>query len=193
MKDIAVTRYPMCTLLMVVAIVIANRAVARAAAPADQPTQLAGQEDREKQEDSEQRRFDAFQALLTGSKLVGHFTVLGRDGQPPAPEEYTIQSVKKDREGDYWIFQAGVKYGKVDLTVPMKLQVKWAGDTPVITLTDLTIPLLGTFSSRVIFYNNKYAGTWTHGEAGGHLFGVIEKVEPAKSEEAEASDSPDDN
>ncbi len=41
---------------------------------------------------------------------------------------------------------------------------------------------MGTFSARVVIYNKKYAGTWTHGKVGGHLFGVIEKA---------ASDEPD--
>ena len=68
-------------------------------------------------------------------------------------------------------------YDKYDVPVPLRLEVKWAGDTPIITLTNFTIPVLGTFTSRVVIYNNKYAGTWTHGKAGGHLFGRIVKME----------------
>ena len=66
----------------------------------------------------------------------------------------------------------------------MSLQVEWAATTPVITLTNAAIPGLGTFSSRVVIYKNKYAGTWSHGEVGGHLFGTIE---PAP-EEADSED-----
>jgi hypothetical protein len=33
--------------------------------------------------------------------------------------------------------------------VPIPLIVRWAGDTPVITLTDLTIPGVGTFTTRL--------------------------------------------
>ena len=59
----------------------------------------------------------------------------------------------------------------------------------MITLTDFTVPGLGTFSARVVIYRNKYAGTWSHGEVGGHLFGTIEKnAEDADPTEADKSD-----
>jgi hypothetical protein len=60
------------------------------------------------------------------------------------------------------------------------VEVKWAGKTPVITLDNITIPGLGTFSSRVVIDQGKYAGTWKHDDVGGHLFG---KLEPATEEE----------
>jgi hypothetical protein len=70
-----------------------------------------------------------------------------------------------------------------DVTLPLPLEVKWAGETPVITLTDLKILVLGTFSARVVIHNNKYAGTWTHGKAGGHMFGTIEKISDEEDSE----------
>jgi hypothetical protein len=127
-------------------------------------------------------RFKKFEQMLSGAKLVGQFTILGREGDLPK-EEYTIKSVQKMPRGDYWLFQARIRYMDKDVTLPLPLEVKWAGDTPIITLTDLAIPVLGTFSSRVIIHKNKYAGTWTHGEAGGHLFGVIEKVDPDQDDQ----------
>ena len=75
-----------------------------------------------------------------------------------------------------WLFKARVKFGKIDLTLPMPIPVKWAGDTPVISLDNLTIPGLGTFSAHVVIDGNKYAGTWKHGKAGGHMFGKIVKL-----------------
>ncbi|MCB9921429.1 MAG: hypothetical protein H6822_04570 [Planctomycetaceae bacterium] len=114
--------------------------------------------------------------MMSGVKLVGRFTILGKDDGPMPKEEYTINSVTKLPDGDLWLFNARIKYGERDLTVPLPLEVKWAGDTPVITLTDFTIPGMGTFSSRVVIDNQKYAGTWSHGKAGGHLFGLIEKA-----------------
>jgi hypothetical protein len=58
----------------------------------------------------------------------------------------------------------------------MPINVLWAGNTPVMTLDKITIPGLGTFSARVVFHENKYAGTWVHDNVGGHLFGRIEKM-----------------
>jgi hypothetical protein len=65
--------------------------------------------------------------------------------------------------------------GTVDLSLPLPITVEWAGDTPVITLTQYQIPGLGSFSARVLFYEDRYAGTWQHGDVGGHLFGKIIK------------------
>src|SRR5258708_2683175 len=87
--------------------------------------------------------FKKFEENFTNVKLVGKFTVLGKDDGPLAKEEYTILSAKKMESGDYWLLTARIKYGKNDLTVPLPLEIKWAGDTPVITLTDFTIPGLG--------------------------------------------------
>lgn len=127
--------------------------------------------------------FKKLEESLTNVKLVGKFTVLGKDDGPLAKEEYTILSAKKMDDGDYWLLTARIKYGKNDLTVPLPLEIKWAGDTPVITLTDFTIPALGTFSSRVVIYDNTYAGTWSHGKVGGHLFGTVEKIKPEAKED----------
>jgi hypothetical protein len=119
---------------------------------------------------------------LTNVKLIGRFTVAGREDREPRPEEYTITSAMKLPEGDVWLIKARIKYGDKDMTVPMPLEIKWAGDTPVITLTDLAIPGLGTFTSRVVIYDNRYAGTWQHGKVGGNLFGHIEKIQEEKAE-----------
>ena len=120
-----------------------------------------------------------FLEQMNGVKLVGKFTILGKDQDKLPTEEYEIKSISKLPEDNKWLFNARVKYGKLDVTLPMSLDVIWSGDTPVITLTDLTIPGLGTFSCRVLIYNGKYAGTWKHGNAGGHMFGVLEKTKPA--------------
>jgi hypothetical protein len=122
------------------------------------------------------------EADLTNVKLIGRFTIAGREDREPRPEEYTISSAMKLPEGDMWLIKARIKYGDKDMTVPMPLEIKWAGDTPVITLTDLTIPGLGTFTSRVVIYDNRYAGTWQHGKVGGNLFGRMEKVTVEKAE-----------
>lgn len=136
---------------------------------------------------AQEELFKKFTQTLSGVKLVGRFTILGQDDGPLPKEEYTIHSVKKLPEGDYWQFNARIKYGEHDVTLPLKLQVKWAGDTPVITLTELTIPLLGTFSSRVVIDDDKYAGTWAHDKVGGHLFGTIEKLPTDKKEDKSAA------
>jgi hypothetical protein len=78
-------------------------------------------------------------------------------------------------KGDYWLFETRIQYGDQDVQLPLTLQVKWAGDTPVITLTDVAIPGLGTFTARVLVYRDQYAGTWSGAMHGGQLFGRIEQ------------------
>lgn len=124
--------------------------------------------------EDDKTRFAKFEKAMSGVKLVGHFTIDGKAGQ--SKEEYTIQTVKKLPQGDLWMFTARVKYGGTNLVVPMPLPVKWAGETPVISMTKLKIPLLGTFSAQVVLDGNRYAGTWQHGKVGGHMYGAIVKA-----------------
>ena len=117
----------------------------------------------------------AFTARLTNAVMSGHYTI---GNNPPKTEKYTIVSVRKLKD-DNWLFQARVQFGEKDVTIPMIIPVKWAGDTPVISVTNLGFPGLGSYTARVVIYGDQYAGTWrdnvntTHG---GHLWGKIEKL-----------------
>lgn len=156
-----------------------SSAVTRADEPAKK-TENAPQA-AENQADPDAQRAELIKKLaetLSGCKMLGSYTVTGKTDLTPKPEEYTITSATKLEEGDLWLIQARIKYGKNDATIPIPLEIKWAGDTPVITLTNLTIPGMGTFSSRVVIYEGRYAGTWQHGKVGGHLFGTLEKLSP---------------
>lgn len=119
-----------------------------------------------------------FAEKLTNATLVGNFSVVGKENTKP--ERYEIDSAEK-LEGDNWIVTARIKYGQNDVKVPIAVKVYWADDTPIISLTKITIPGLGTFTSRVMFYGDRYAGTWQHDAVGGHLWGLIEKTKPADS------------
>lgn len=134
------------------------------------------------EDDDAQAKYDKFEKLLSGSKLVGTFTIKGREDRDPQVEEYTISKVSKLPRGDYWQFQARIKYGNNDYELPIPLEVKWADDTPMITLTDLTFLGQGPFSARILFYDGMYAGTWSHGDVGGHMFGRIEQAEESEDE-----------
>lgn len=124
-----------------------------------------------------QERYDAFRVALTNVRLVGRFTIAGADEQKLHADEYVVSGVTKVGTGDGWLVAARIRYGEIDLTVPVPVEVKWAGDTPVITLDKITIPGLGTFSSRVVIDGRRYAGTWSHDEVGGHMFGTIEALD----------------
>jgi hypothetical protein len=133
-----------------------------------------------------EKLYENFQKMMTKVKLVGNFTIEGSEKDELLKDEYVVEKVKKTDEGDFWVVTARIKYGNVDLSVPVPVEVKWAGKTPVITLDNITIPGLGTFSSRVVLDQGKYAGTWTHDKVGGHMFG---KIVPLTEEEFKKSSS----
>ena len=125
-------------------------------------------------EDLDQKRLEReFEQMLNGAVLEGFFSDDGASSdQPLKQDRYTIEKVEK-LSGDLWLFKARIQYGERDLTVPIPLHVVWAGDTPVITMTDFVIPGLGTFTARVLFYRDQYAGTWSGTDHGGKLFGQV--------------------
>lgn len=90
------------------------------------------------------------------------------------PEQYEIVGVMKTG-GDRWVINARIEYGAINLVAPVPVQVKWAGDTPVIIVDKFTLPGAGTYSARVMIFENTYSGTWTAGDHGGLLQGLIVK------------------
>ncbi len=130
-------------------------------------------------------RDEAFSISMTKCVLVGSFTVDGKESEgAPKAERYEIESVTKASE-NLWIFMTRVKYGKLDTKLPITVPIEWAGDTPLVSLTNANLPGLGDgFSARVMFYENRYAGTWQHGAIGGHMFGRIERATVDKSPKA---------
>jgi hypothetical protein len=115
-----------------------------------------------------------FSERMQNVALVGHFTIDGREDMGGRPERYEIASVTKVGEND-WRFDARITYGNTDVTLPVTVPIVWAGDTPMISITDFEIPTLGTFDTRLIFHDDRYAGSWQHGEFGGLMYGTIER------------------
>lgn len=114
-----------------------------------------------------------FKNTLTKATMTGRWSMI-KDGKlgPEQDEKYTIVSVNK-LGGDVWMINARIQYGKKDIVAPIPVQVKWAGDTPVIIVDKVGVPGGGTYSARVLIYEKTYAGTWSGGNHGGLLNGVI--------------------
>jgi hypothetical protein len=113
-----------------------------------------------------------FQDAMQGVMLEGQST---RDGKPGlAEDKYEIERVVKTGD-DQWTVYAKVEYRGQAMTVPLPLQIKWAGDTPMITLTDQALPGMGTYTAPVLVYRGQYAGTWSGRNGGGKVFGKIVK------------------
>ena len=90
--------------------------------------------------------------------MVGTFTVAGREGRSPEPDRYEIASVRKVGENS-WQFNARMdccgQAGKAG--IPIVVPMRFVGDTPVIMMTDTSLPGVGTFTVRVFFYGDRYA------------------------------------
>jgi hypothetical protein len=135
---------------------------------------LCGQQADQRSTGPNSEQINQFAKRMTGAIFVGRYT----DGSGESKtDKYEIKQAKKLEGGDLWLFTARIVYGETDITVPIPLQVKWAGKTPVITLDEVTIPGMGTMSAHVVVDGDYYAGTWKHDDRGGHLFGQIEKQE----------------
>jgi hypothetical protein len=124
-----------------------------------------------------------FTEELTGTTLVGVWQMTGPGGltgaanlTDPKPDEYNISKVVKVT-GDNWLIHARIRYADKDVTIPVPVRVLWAEDTAIITLNDLTMPLLGTYSARVMIHHGFYSGVWYCGEKnyGGVMQGRITK------------------
>ncbi|MCP4890425.1 MAG: hypothetical protein GY904_27985, partial [Planctomycetaceae bacterium] len=151
------------------------------AAYSQQPVVDSGQAaSSEKTNERNQRLAD----YLSGIKLVGKFTIDGRDVAPKT-EEYTISKCEKLEQADMYRMTARIKYGEIDAEVPLDLKILWSGNTPVITMDGFWIPAMGTFDARVMIHKGRYAGTWQHDAVGGHMFGTLQKTEEGESEKSE--------
>lgn len=116
-----------------------------------------------------------FEETMSGAALVGYFTINGQETKQGLKEEkYLLKNVKKLKHGDFWEFEW--QYGEGGKSASLPVEVKWAGDTPVITLTDVLVPGFGTFTARVLVYRNEYAGAWSASDHGGRIFGKVVKA-----------------
>jgi hypothetical protein len=114
-----------------------------------------------------------FKATLTKAVMSGRWCGI-KDGKltPEKEDKYTIVSVNK-LGGEAWIIHARIQYGNKDFVAPIPVFVKWAGDTPVITLDNIGMPGGNSYSARVLIYDKTYAGTWSGGDHAGLMNGII--------------------
>ncbi len=135
-----------------------------------------------------------FQDSLTNATLEGIWQMTGEGGlkgtaglTDAKPDKYTITSATK-AGGDNWIIQARIQFGDKDVAVPVPVRVIWAEDTAIITLTDLSVPMIGTYSARVMIHNGFYSGVWycNAKNYGGVMQGRIAKTPPAAEKAPES-------
>jgi hypothetical protein len=113
-----------------------------------------------------------FEQMMRGATLAGSSTRLNNDTVYTG-EKYIIESATR-LTADTWLLKSRMQEGGHDIPLPIPVTIKWAGDTPVIEVTDLSLPGMGTYTARVVLYRDQYAGTWSGASGvGGQLFGKI--------------------
>ena len=121
-------------------------------------------------------RFVALEKSLSGAALVGFSTDSNKPPRELRDDRYELVLVKH-LQGDDWLVQSRFSYGGKDLVLPLTLPIRWAGDTPVISLDKFAVPGLGTFDARVMIYQGHYAGYWAGAGHAGHLFGAVKRLD----------------
>ncbi|MBI2687177.1 MAG: hypothetical protein HYX27_12740 [Acidobacteria bacterium] len=117
-----------------------------------------------------------FAESLNNVTLSGYYT--RGDGSELKQDKYVIEKISK-ANGNLWKFEVRIQYNGKDLAVSLPIPIVWAGDTPVVSLTNFVVPGSGTFTARVLFYDGNYVGTWAAVDGhGGKLFGTIKKNPP---------------
>lgn len=174
---------------------LAQQPAAKPTTPAPEAKAPAqGQKDGKPVIPSREQLEKEFQAELTGATLEGTWQMTGEGGlkgtsglTEPKPDKYTIEAATK-ATGDTWIIQARIDFGDNDAVIPVPVRVVWAEDTAIITLNDLAVPLIGTYSARVMIHNGFYSGVWYSNAKnyGGVMQGRIYKTPPEAAKPIEA-------
>lgn len=136
------------------------------------------------------KREREFKKALTGATLKGTWQMTGEEGlagkaplSEPRPETYTIDKVSKASD-DYWVITARIQYADKNVYIPVTVRVVWAEDVAMITLDEMALPGLGTYSARVMIHRGFYSGTWFGKNYGGVLSGQIVHDDAAEPDPA---------
>jgi lipopolysaccharide export LptBFGC system permease protein LptF len=115
-----------------------------------------------------------FTAMLKNATLKGSWIPVGQGavGKEKA-DGYRIVRAEKVK-GDTWHIVYKVKVRGQEIEYPFPVIIKWAGDTPVMIIDNIRSASGSRYSARVMFHNDRYAGSWWgKNEPGGLLSGVV--------------------
>jgi hypothetical protein len=142
-------------------------------------------ESAEKPKVSQEELEGRFQRMLTKAVLNGRWAPI--DNMELGPEKkgdkYEIVSAGKVK-GDQWVVNAKMRYGKNEFVMPVPVQVKWSGETPMLIVDNLSMGGDKKYSARVLFFEGTYSGSWSSSAGyGGVIYGMVERAPIAQTEE----------
>ena len=117
-----------------------------------------------------------FAAMLKNANLKGSWVPVnqGATGKGQGDSYQVVRATKI--KGDRWHIVSRAKHKGQAIEFPIPVIIKWAGDTAVMILDE--IPTAGgkKYSARVMFHNDRYAGSWWgKNQPGGLLSGAINR------------------
>jgi hypothetical protein len=119
-----------------------------------------------------------FQTSMSNVTLTGFYT--NGEASELKQDRYVVEKISK-ASGNLWKFDVRIQYNGKDIAIAIPVPILWAGDTPVVSLTNFAVPGSGTFTARVLFHDGAYVGTWAAADGhGGKKFGSIKNNPPPK-------------
>ena len=116
-----------------------------------------------------------FAKTMSGATLRGHMgRRQKREIEAVSPDTpYRLGNVSKLDDQGHWKLEYYIPGTDLLFDMP-PVKVEWAGDLPVITISDMQINgKKGIFRARILIDGAEYSGTWSDGTSRGCLFGAI--------------------
>lgn len=116
----------------------------------------------------------ALSAMLKDATLEGTWVpVSGAEAGVQKSDTYRVVRAEKI-DGDQWRIVSKINYQGQEIELPIPVTIKWAGDTAVLILDQVATGGGKTYSARVLFHNDRYAGSWwAENQPGGLISGVV--------------------
>jgi len=116
----------------------------------------------------------AFSAMLKNATLEGTWVPINEAGVGEQKvDRYRVVRAEKV-DGDQWRIVSKIELQGQEMEIPIPVTVKWAGDTAVLILDEVATGGGKSYSARVLFHNDRYAGSWWgKNQPGGLLSGAI--------------------
>ncbi len=116
----------------------------------------------------------SFIAMLKNATLEGTWVPIsgGQTGEQKVDRYRVVRAEKVD--GDQWHIVSKIKHQGQEIEYPIPVTIKWAGDTAVLILDEVATGGGNSYSARVLFHNDRYAGSWWgKDQPGGLVSGAI--------------------
>ncbi len=129
----------------------------------------------------------AFSAMLENATLHGTWAPVAEGilGDEKKDGYFILRAFKQ--EGARWVIVSRINYKGRQIDVPIPVIIQFAGDAAVMILDDVPIGEGQTWSARILFHEDVYAGSWWGADKvkGGIVSGVITREKKEDKEETE--------